>query len=423
MFCNNPAIQLSETMNRLYAFRLTTTTGGNLSIRDKTGKLWVTPTGVDKANLTPGDILQIDTDGHVSGKHKPSIETGFHKGIYDARNDIDAVVHAHAPASSAFCIHNTVPDLRLIPQVYQMTGPAALSGYATPGTLWLRDNVVEQAKNNFNTILLDNHGAITTGKSLLEALQSFEGLDVCASAQILSKNLGSPVVPDSDTLGIVGKLTQSVFDPISDHKDFSKERKELCTMAKRAYERRLVTSSLGSLSMRVGKDEFLITPYGGDRYTLHEEEIVLIKHGGAESGKSPDLWTNVHRTIYQEHESISSVMTAMPASVMAYAITDTLFNSRSLTECYVVLRDLEKIDLQDALENPKNIASMISPARPVIMINHGGVLAVGQNLLEVLDRIEVSEVSMQATLWSQQLGNVVNLDEKKIKAIRDAFGF
>jgi len=77
----HPARQLADMMSRLYAYGLTTTSGGNLSIKDEAGAVWITPGSIDKSCLQPEDIIRIDADGTVSGKHKPSIETKFHTNI------------------------------------------------------------------------------------------------------------------------------------------------------------------------------------------------------------------------------------------------------------------------------------------------------------------------------------------------------
>ena len=44
----HPADQLVMFMSRIYERGLTTTSGGNLSIRDDNGDVWITPAGVDK---------------------------------------------------------------------------------------------------------------------------------------------------------------------------------------------------------------------------------------------------------------------------------------------------------------------------------------------------------------------------------------
>ena len=55
----HPADQLVMIMERIYTHGMTTTSGGNLSIMDDNGDIWITPSGVDKGSLTRQDIMQI----------------------------------------------------------------------------------------------------------------------------------------------------------------------------------------------------------------------------------------------------------------------------------------------------------------------------------------------------------------------------
>jgi len=47
----HPRDEILETMERIYDYRMTTTSGGNLSIRDENGDVWITPARVDKGSL------------------------------------------------------------------------------------------------------------------------------------------------------------------------------------------------------------------------------------------------------------------------------------------------------------------------------------------------------------------------------------
>ncbi|MFR7474154.1 MAG: class II aldolase/adducin family protein [Christensenellales bacterium] len=68
----HPAEQLAQAMRRIYAKGYTTTSGGNLSLRDKDGSLWITPTAVDKGTLSE-DILHVLCDGTVRRTRYPAI--------------------------------------------------------------------------------------------------------------------------------------------------------------------------------------------------------------------------------------------------------------------------------------------------------------------------------------------------------------
>ncbi|MBR6921150.1 MAG: class II aldolase/adducin family protein, partial [Clostridia bacterium] len=100
----HPADQLVMFMQRIYDKGLTTTSGGNLSIMDRDGNIWITPASVDKGTLTRNDIVCVKPDGEITGNHKPSSELPFHQSVYKMRPDIRAVLHAHPPALVAFSI-------------------------------------------------------------------------------------------------------------------------------------------------------------------------------------------------------------------------------------------------------------------------------------------------------------------------------
>jgi L-fuculose-phosphate aldolase len=48
-----PREQITEIIGRIYRRGLTTTSGGNISIRDDEGNVWITPTGVDGGSQEP----------------------------------------------------------------------------------------------------------------------------------------------------------------------------------------------------------------------------------------------------------------------------------------------------------------------------------------------------------------------------------
>jgi L-fuculose-phosphate aldolase len=97
----HPRDELVETMRRIYRYKMTTTSGGNLSILDPDGSIWITPSRVDKGELQPADIVCVQPDGRMSGLHAPSSEFPFHREIYRRRPDLKA--HWWRSASAACC--------------------------------------------------------------------------------------------------------------------------------------------------------------------------------------------------------------------------------------------------------------------------------------------------------------------------------
>ena len=106
---------------------MTTTSGGNLSIRDENGDVWITPARVDKGSLRRDDIVCVHAGGSVTGPHRPSSEYPFHAAIYAARSALRSLVHAHPVALVAFSICRLVPNVRALHEGASNCGQTGLA--------------------------------------------------------------------------------------------------------------------------------------------------------------------------------------------------------------------------------------------------------------------------------------------------------
>ncbi len=178
--------QVAVFMQRIYHRKLTTTLGGNVSLRNN-DQIYITPSQIDKANLTANDIIIINLKGEIiEGTHNPSMEKAFHIAIYNTRKDINAIIHAHALWASLAAISNLNINTSLTDEAYYTIKNIAYCNYHTMGTQALADEVKE--KITFADILiLKNHGVITTGKSLSIALERLEVLNNIAFYSFLSQ--------------------------------------------------------------------------------------------------------------------------------------------------------------------------------------------------------------------------------------------
>jgi Ribulose-5-phosphate 4-epimerase and related epimerases and aldolases len=186
----HPRDELLATMERIYRFPLTTTSGGNLSLREPDGTIWITPARVDKGALTREDIVQVRPDGSVDGRHPPSSELPFHQAIYHARPDLTGVVHAHPVALVAFSISRTTLDTRLFHQAFHVCGEVGFAPYALPGSAALGESISAVFAQGKRCVLMDHHGAVVGGHNLQHAFQQFETLEFTAQTIIRATLLG-----------------------------------------------------------------------------------------------------------------------------------------------------------------------------------------------------------------------------------------
>lgn len=177
---------VAEFMQRVYRRQLTTSLGGNISLRID-NQIFITPSQIDKANLTANDIIIINLKGEIiEGTHNPSMEKSFHIAIYNTRKDINAIIHAHALWASLAAISNLNINTSLTDEAYYTIKNIAYCNYHTMGTQALADEVKEKI-TSADILILKNHGVITTGKSLSIALERLEVLNNIAFYSFLSQ--------------------------------------------------------------------------------------------------------------------------------------------------------------------------------------------------------------------------------------------
>lgn len=418
----HPADQLLIMMNRIYSYGMTTTSGGNLSIKEENGDIWITPAGVDKGSLTRSDMICVKPDGTVIGKHRPSSELPFHQTVYRKRPDLKAVVHAHPPALVAFSIVRKVPNTALIPNDNQIIGKVGMADYALPGSSLLGDNVASKFEEGFNAVMLENHGVVVGGIHLFEAFKLFETLEYCARLEINAKRIGTPRGLTAEQLAIV-KHNQPLeeFVPNGYSAEEKEARREMCELIHRSYNQRLFTSTQGTFSRKLDDNSFIITPYNKDRKYLDINDLVRIENGKAEKGKIPSRSVALHQHIYAAQPHVNSIILAQPPHIMAYAVTDAVFDSRTIPESYILLRYTPKIPFGATYSNLEKVVNIFTKEHPVVIAENDCVIVTGQSLLNAFDRLEVAEYSAQAIIQSTAIGDVVHIDDRHIKDIDVAF--
>ena len=190
----HPAEQLVLIISRIYRSGMTTTSGGNLSIKDENGDVWITPAGIDKGSLRPSDIVCVKADGSIVGVHKPSSELPFHQELYRVRPKMKSVIHAHPPALVTFSIVHEIPDTSIIPQARAVCGPIGFAPYALPGSKELGHMIAKEFTKNseYKAVIMENHGVVLMGEDIADAYQRFETLELCARTILNAKTLGNP---------------------------------------------------------------------------------------------------------------------------------------------------------------------------------------------------------------------------------------
>jgi L-fuculose-phosphate aldolase len=164
-------------------------TDGNISVRLDNGDILMTPSGVPKGRMRPGQIVRTDPGGQVIGEGKPSSEILMHLAVYQERPDARAVVHAHPPYATAFSIAGVSLAQCVIPEIVVQMGTIPTTPYATPSTRELPDTIREYLECS-DALILERHGTLTLGETLLSAYHKLEKVEHTAHITLIANQLG-----------------------------------------------------------------------------------------------------------------------------------------------------------------------------------------------------------------------------------------
>jgi len=220
------------------------------------------------------------------------------------------------------------------------------------------------------------------------------------------------------------EFSLDVFEPTA-HTSAEKEiRKRMISLIHRSYNQELVTSMEGTFSERVGGDVFIISPWGMDRKYLSEEDLVLIK-GDKENGKKPSRSVKLHIEIYKKNPGINAILIAHPPNILAFGVSGKKFDSRTIPESYLVLRDVPNLpyglEFGTDTKGLPQLAEIISEKTPVVICENNCIITTGNSLLQAFDRLEVAEFSAKSVIASKAIGEVIPIQKAEIAELEEAF--
>ena len=392
----HPAEQIAIIIGRIYRSEMTTTSGGNLSIMDENGDMWITPAAIDKGSLTPADIMCVKADGTIVGPHRPSSEYPFHKAIYKMNPHIHSVIHAHPPGLVTFSMVHQVPDTSIIPQARATCGPVGFAEYALPGSELLGKKIVAEFKKNpdYKAVIMENHGVVVAGDDIADAYQRFETLELCARTILNAKTLGEPKYLSEEQILQHEKAVNVPFQHFMNVTHPSDERAiraEICKIVRRACSQGLMCSSYGTASVRWRDNDFLITPSSMQRWDLDPEDIVQVKDGMIEAGKKASRSVALH------------------------------YDVRTIPESWIFLQDIPIFPFGSQYNEHLTELADEFKNRPCVMLENDSVVVTGDQLINTFDRLEVADFSARSLILAAPLGKLNPITDEEIEELRVAF--
>jgi L-fuculose-phosphate aldolase len=152
---------------------------GNISVRLDAERVLITPSGICKGRMTARDLLVIDLAGNVissSKNHKPSSETPMHLEVYKQRPDLRAAIHAHPVFATALTVAGLDFPGDVLPEIALTLRHVPVTVYSTPSSHEDAEAIRPLIRDHV-AILLRQHGSLTAGRDLNEALIHLERVE------------------------------------------------------------------------------------------------------------------------------------------------------------------------------------------------------------------------------------------------------
>lgn len=188
--------EIVQVCRMMHEKNLIAATDGNVSARWTDEYLITTPAGVVKGLVEPDDLVVTDNYGQVAPEevaphngYRPSAELRLHLEAYRQRPDIRAVVHAHPPITTALTVAGVSLAPCVLPETLVTIGTIVTTEYATP-TSAQGPVVIRELIRDHDALVLDRHGAVTVGRSPMDAYSKMEKVENTALVLTTAHSLG-----------------------------------------------------------------------------------------------------------------------------------------------------------------------------------------------------------------------------------------
>lgn len=316
-----------------------------------------------------------------------------------------------------------IPNTNIISQAKHICGPIGYAKYEIPGSEQLGDVIAEEFEKGYKAIIMENHGTVLGGSDLTDAFERFETLEFCARTILYGSQIGTPnYLNDNQIDAFEAQVPSSIPEmEITEYTSNEVEKRlEICKIVQRSCQQGLMISSYGTVSMRWRNDDFLITPTDVNRWDMDIEDIVQIKDGKREKGKTPSRATWIHHEIYKRNPKINSIIMTQSPYLMAFGVTRSYLNVRTIPESWIFLQDIQSIAYGSHFRTNNN-AEIFENLSTALIIENDSVIITGDKLLQTFDYLEVAEFSAKSIVLGNSLGEMVPINDGQVEDLRQKF--
>ncbi|WP_066644523.1 class II aldolase/adducin family protein [Christensenella timonensis] len=186
-----------DTALKLKEYHLISLSGGNVSLRLEDGNILVTPSGMDYEAMVESDVLLMDPQGNIlGGGRRPSVDTVALLYIYEHLPKVNSIIHTHQVYATAVGLIEDVLPAAVTTLANVTLGEVNVTQYSSAASVDMGIQTVEYL-NDKRAVILKNHGVITVGEDLKQALYAAVYLEDAAKTYLVAKMAGKPSILNS----------------------------------------------------------------------------------------------------------------------------------------------------------------------------------------------------------------------------------
>ena len=199
-------------------------------------------------------------------------------------------------------------------------------------------------------------------------------------------------------------------------------KKQICDIGKRIYNRNMVASNDGNISVKLNDHEFLCTPTGVSKGFMTPEYICKVDENGnviqANKGFRPSSEIKMHMRVYQKRPDVGSVVHAHPVYATSFAIAGIPLTQPIMPEAVIALGcvPIAEYGTPSTNEIPDNVEKYL-PYYDAVLLESHGALTWGPDLLNAYMKMESVEFYAQLLYQSRQLGGPKEFDEATVQKL------
>ena len=207
-------------------------------------------------------------------------------------------------------------------------------------------------------------------------------------------------------------------------------KKQICEIGKRIYDKGMVASNDGNISVKINDNEFLCTPTGVSKGFMTPEYICKVDANGnviqANEGFRPSSEIKMHMRVYRERPDVKSVVHAHPLYATSFAIAGIPLTEPIMPEAVIALGcvPIAEYGTPSTEEIPDAVSKYLQHCDAVLLANHGA-LSFSDSLLNAYHKMESVEFYAQLMYQARMLGGpkqLTNAQVQRLYEIRRQFG-